>query len=203
MQKVIAKGLSLMFHPILMPTIGLVVIFNSNTYLSLTHYEIKKILYGIILIGTCLIPMLIIPFLIGFKLITTVELPTKRERILPLIITSVSFLITFYFIQLLPFPVQLIIKRYILSTAVSVIIAMLISIRWKISTHTIGLGGITGLILSLSFGLQTNMQLLLIITILISGLIGTARLILDAHSPVQVFAGYLTGMAVIIGGFML
>jgi membrane-associated phospholipid phosphatase len=75
--------------------------------------------------------------------------------------------------------------------------AFIITSKWKISAHMIGIGGITGLIAYLIYYLHVNLEIYLIVIVLVSGLTGTARLILNAHHPSEIYSGFLMGFAII------
>ena len=72
-----------------------------------------------------------------------------------------------------------------------ILINLMIINKWKISSHMIGIGGITGLIFALSFRLQVLPIIYMISVFLISGLVGYSRLKLNAHNPAQLYSGYL------------
>lgn len=61
-----------------------------------------------------------------------------------------------------------------------------------------GLGGLTALIMVISIKLQVNLMALLIITILASGIVATSRLILKAHTPVEVYSGFILGFSTFV-----
>ena len=76
--------------------------------------------------------------------------------------------------------------------------ANIMTTKWKVSAHMIGIGGLIGLIISLSVLYSVSMMLYLILATMLSGLIGFARLSLNAHSPAQVYAGLGTGFMVML-----
>jgi membrane-associated phospholipid phosphatase len=59
-----------------------------------------------------------------------------------------------------------------------------------------GIGGLIGAIIALSLRLGLNSSLVLGILIGIAGLIGSSRLILGKHTPMQIYAGFLVGFSV-------
>jgi membrane-associated phospholipid phosphatase len=61
----------------------------------------------------------------------------------------------------------------------------------------VGIGGLAGLIGYLIVHMQVNLEFYLILTLLAAGLVGTARLILEAHKPFEIYTGFLIGYAVI------
>jgi membrane-associated phospholipid phosphatase len=73
---------------------------------------------------------------------------------------------------------------------------MIISLRWKISNHMASIGGLTGALIALSLRLEINTSYILALVFLFAGLIGTARLILKKHNPLQIYAGYALGFFV-------
>jgi hypothetical protein len=76
---------------------------------------------------------------------------------------------------------------------------LIISLFWKISLHSAGIGGITGLIIILSVAYSIDMTFFLSAAILISGLIITIRLVLNTHTVLQLVAGYVLGALAVIG----
>jgi len=196
MQKIIANIISVIFHPLIMPTLGIFLLFNSNPYFSLISFEQQKIIYYIVIGCTFVLPIIIIPFFIFQSLIKSIRLEEKEERRLPLFITLTFYYFAYYILKKISAPE--IIVSYILSCFIAVAVTLLISIKFKISAHLIGIGGVTGFIIAVSFTLMINSQLILMLLILISGLIGYARLRLNAHNPAQVYSGYFLGMAIVL-----
>lgn len=76
-----------------------------------------------------------------------------------------------------------------------VLVCALISIKWKISLHMSAMGALAGTLLAVAFRFNINLQLFLSLVFLGGGLAGWARLRLNAHTPAQVYAGYLGGVA--------
>ncbi len=192
--KLLFKAISFLLHPLLMPTFGIFIIFNSGTYLRLMPEEQKEFLYTIAFLGTFVLPVLFISFLYFYKKISSFELDTIQERNVPLLITSGFFFLTFYLIE--DIPVAHIFKIFLLSSFASVMMTMIITSRWKISAHLVGLGGISALIIGISFRYKIDIQMLLFISILIAGVVGVARLYLKKHNILQVGLGYVLGFVV-------
>ena len=55
------------------------------------------------------------------------------------------------------------------------------------------MGGATAFLLILNLRLGADFPSFIIVTLLLSGLVGSARLSLDEHSPSQIYIGYLLG----------
>ncbi len=90
-----------------------------------------------------------------------------------------------------------------LATIIAISIALAITFFWKISMHMIGIGGLTGAILALSLRFGIDAWMIFTVVLLISGLLGSSRLFLNAHTPAQVHTGYLLGTVVVFFGVLL
>ena len=75
-------------------------------------------------------------------------------------------------------------------------VALVITSRWKISIHMLGIGGVIGAIIGISQRFQFDHSILLIALILFAGLIGYSRLKTNSHNFRQVYAGFIVGIAV-------
>jgi hypothetical protein len=191
----IAKIISVVFHPLLMPTYGFALIFFTQNYIStFIPLNVKLLILGITFIFTFILPTINAIILLKLGRIRSLEMETSKERIIPYLSTFMYYIALFYLFYSAQFsPVFIIL---ILGAAVSVLFTLLINFKWKISAHAVGIGGIIGAVMGISLRLMIDLELIVIITILSSGLIGYARLKLLSHSPAQVYAGYLTGFLV-------
>jgi len=190
-----AKIISILFHPLLMPSIGFLILFNSGTYLAYLPLDYKKMILIIVTICTLVIPLSMIPFFLYQKIIFSVHMSEKRERYIPLLVSFLLFLFCFYLLQRIRIPPAY--HAFCLGCVISAGTAFIITSKWKISAHMIGIGGLIGLIAYLIFYLQVNLELYLALAILVAGMTGTARMMLDAHKPSEVYIGFLVGLTVI------
>jgi hypothetical protein len=196
----IAKIISFAFNPLIIPTLGILMIFYSGTYLSYIPLEGKKLILTVIFSGTFLIPVSFIPLLLYLKVIDNIEVNNPSQRLLPLIITGIIYCCTYYVVRRMPL---MIINIFILGSIICIILNTIIITKWKISSHLIAAGGLVGLALGLIFRLNADMPVLLITSILIAGLLGFARLRLLAHTPAQVYTGFFLGLFIVSGLLLL
>ena len=82
----------------------------------------------------------------------------------------------------------------ILGAGISILFSFFINFFWKISAHAIGVGGIVGATLGISYRLMIDLRMILLFTIIAAGIVCYARLRLKAHEPTQVYAGFFLGM---------
>ena len=84
---------------------------------------------------------------------------------------------------------------FMVGSAVTVLIMALINLKWKISAHMAGIGGVVALVYQIHVqGLSAfDLFWMLCITIMVAGLLGSARLVLNRHDAWQVLAGVVVG----------
>ena len=184
------KTVSILFHPVFVPTITVFLVVKIYSNIIILENQA-----GIILIGTCvfslILPLLSVFILLLTKKIDSLEMPKKEERFLPILFASIWMILGFYFMKEI-FSYAPIMKSIYLGAIYVILIALLITKKWKISLHMLAIGGATGVFIMLEFLFGQNLMLLLI-TILISGMLGYSRLSLKAHSLNQIYAGFIVG----------
>ena len=116
---------------------------------------------------------------------------------MPAVFTLVFYFIAYYLLSKLPIPSVII--GYITSIVAMASFALLITIWWKISYHMMGLGGIIGALIALSLRLDANLQYYIIISIIVTGFVSTARLRLSAHTPLQILSVFFLCITVVFG----
>lgn len=192
----IARTISILFHPIIMPSIGLIILFNTHSILIYTYPSVKRAIYIITFFGTSVLPLSFIPFFLYSKFVNSIFMDGRKERVVPFLITTILYFFTYFLIW--RFPLSDFVKQFLLASAVNAGLVAIISFKWKISVHMVGIGGIVGLLISLVFYENAQVLLYLIVSLVIGGLLGTSRLILHAHTPLQVYFGFLLGLTITI-----
>ena len=66
-----AKIISVLFHPLLMPVYGFLIIFSAPTLFGYLPYDIKKLLLMVVVVNNVFLPLSLMPFLMNRKVITT------------------------------------------------------------------------------------------------------------------------------------
>jgi hypothetical protein len=201
MEKRIAGILSYIAHPLLLPMFGLLIISNSGTYAADLNPRYREFIYLAVFIFTLLLPAALIPLFYYFGLAKNIQFTERRERLIPLYLTIIFYLAAYFLIRRLP--VSTVYQRFMFGACISMLLLLSISYFWKISAHMVGWGGLTGLIFILSFRFNSDLMLFLITGVLLSGFVGFARLKLKAHEPMQIYAGYLIGFAVMLTVFLI
>lgn len=187
----LAKIVSIVFHPLFMPLYGLAILFSAPTFLKYLPAEVKRVLFIVVVIDNVILPLALLPFLRYRNLISSFHIDDRKERIIPLLITSILYCTTSFIVFRYQIPFFL--KSFIFATSVVAIVVSMINFWWKISIHAVGAGALTATVFSLSLKMHTPLTWYLLVIILASGLILSSRLRLNAHNPSQVWVGFLTG----------
>ena len=185
------KSISYIFHPLLMPFLGVVFYFSkSPRFIPLPIIKAK--LFAIALL-TIFLPILLFFLLKNLRKVNTIYLSTAKERIIPLIINCVII----YFIIQRVLPSNEIIELYfffigiLLSTLSCLMLALL---NFKASIHMIASAGVLQFFLALSIHFNININGTIAIFFIVLGAIATSRLHLNAHTNIELVIGFFIGL---------
>ena len=194
-----ARLLSSIFNPFYLPLVGLIMLFMFS-YLSLLPFFFKLQVLLIVYLCTVLLPTLLIRLYRHYQGWTLYEMGIKERRMVPYIISIMSYFLCYYLMNMLHIP-HFMSSILVAALAIQVVCAI-INLFWKISTHTAAIGGVTGALLAFSAMFVFNPVWWLCLLIIIAGLLGTSRMILRQHSLLQVVAGFLVGVSCSVVGLI-
>jgi chromate transport protein ChrA len=202
MEKTLARILSVILHPLLVPTYFLLVLYRLPI-IEQFHlpFKIRGTVLLFVFLMTFVLPVMVAIGMRMLKLIESMEMQRRRERILPMVVISIFFYITFYSLKQLavfqPFTV------FMLGATVLVLLGLILNYFYKISQHMLAWGGFTGALTALALSFHIPLYFWLFGVILASGLTGFARLKTEAHTPFEVYSGWLLGALVMSALFLL
>ncbi len=188
----LARVISFIFHPLLMPVYGMAIIVSAPTLYTYIPFEVKELLIMILFVNNVLLPFSLIPFFIHSKMIGSWTMNDRQDRNFPLMISTILYIVTTYII--FRFSVPHFLKSYILAVTFISLTATLINLIWKISLHSIGAGFILSVVLMLSVKMYTPLIWFIIPTVIAAGFVLSSRLLLNLHNAIQVWCGFLTGL---------
>lgn len=197
MAQKLAHIVSVLLHPVWMPLYGLLIFFGTPYSQIVTTPSQRYLLLASVLFFTILIPL-------GFMLVriwrgkaSCLMLPDRRERRLPYLVAFLSYVALENLLALSGMDPCIVLT--VAGFAMVVAIVFGINSFWKISAHLCGIGGLCGAFFGLSWIFSANNLPLMLTLVLLSGLLGWARLECRAHTLPQLAAGFLLGFA---GGFL-
>lgn len=202
----VATVLSVVFHPLIITTYLLGSLFVLTPDLvGVSALELNAIgsLTLLIFLNTFVVPSIIIYYLYRFGFISSMHVDQLSERRLPYIVSIITYAIATYLFgwQLQPIgELAPQISILLASVTFSLVVVAVISLFWKISAHATGLGGVIGVLFSLLVRYDERLLLpLLLMSIFMTGFVLSARLQLNAHSPLQITIGLLFGLLISMG----
>lgn len=194
----ISRLLSVVFTPLLIPTYAMTIaLFWSILFIVAINTRIGVIAMTVSI--TCLLPLLAIILLYKLKVISEPGLNKRGERWLPYLISFFVYLGFSFYLYKIHSPVWLV--AFPCGAALAVAISILVNLRWKISAHGAAMGGLVGLIFSLLYYqlfITQDAIYILYGSIIMAGLVGSARVILGCHTVAQVIAGTLNGFLCVV-----
>lgn len=185
----------------------LVFFIFKNTFLQFIYSGQLFLFLVPVVVFSLLIPFLGISILKKIKMIDDVFLDSKTDLFLPTAIRASSYfcLAMYFYSAKTPFWFMAIFYALI----VIVILSTLIKYFWNISYQLMIMGFATGIILTLSlyYARYGNYLTASIIAFILSGVVGSSRMILKPHTFAQLGVAYLIGLFIAIlsvfGGFYL
>ena len=185
----LATGITYLTHPLFIPLITVVILFYGGTYLAFLPPPMKRFDLTLVFLNTILIPLAFMHIFRRTGLINSYYLDTRRERYLPLFLFTLFLLITWVVLRRVRQPLFLT-ELFLALTAASALTG-LVTLRWKVSLHLAGLGSLSGFLLAAALRLSPTLLLLWLLSLLVAGLAATARLLLQSHTPAEVYSAFL------------
>ena len=150
------------------------------------------VLLQIFVMATAL-PFGAVLLLMRLNRVSSVMVEDRHERSLPYLIQALCLAsLVFVFRRM---GVANVLVMSVVGAMLAVLAAWLINRRWKISAHAIGMGGLVAFVFAMHRSAHQPVFLPLLFAIIFAGVVGSARLQLEAHSPKQIYAGYLLGVS--------
>jgi len=201
-EHLLAEFISIIFNPLIMPTLGIYLLLQSGTFLSLLPGEVKQSILFITAASTFVLPVSLLPVFYYKGMIEGLGYESQgRQRLIPLVIVFVIYVLGYYWIQ--KFVPSTTIKLFWIGFTLSVVGVFMVSIFWKISAHMTGIGGIVGLIISMWLYYHVNLLYVLVAAIFMAGILGYARLRTNSHNVWQVLCGFVVGFLTVFLTIMI
>jgi len=185
------KVISLIFQPLLMPAYAMILLMNMDIFSVLPlRWRLIAIIGTFIFTGV--LPALPIWLLMKKGEVNDLFISKREERTMPYLFSFMAYVFWALFMwRTLQFPIFIVAMG--MGSAISIFIIVFINLKWKISAHMAGVGGLCGAVFGVCYRTAINPVWLIAIILFISALVAFARLELKAHTPGQVLAGYVVG----------
>lgn len=189
----LAKIVAVVFHPVLLPTLGFLLLLNSGFYFSYISWEAKRLIIIVVLFSTAILPLMAMSVLaLSPKIRFTFD--KGGQRALPLLLSSLSYYSGYLILARLN---AIPLLKVLMIAGVVVLLGLLVlSLWWRVSSHMAALGSLTGILLALSFRTGTYPFWSIIAVILASGITATSLLIINNNKLWHLEAGFALGFTV-------
>lgn len=203
---VFARIVSYVFHPLLMGTyLFALMVFLLPAALYPINRGYQFLFLTLFFSITFVLPVCLMSFLKIFGSIESFKLEGRQERVFPffmilLLYAAFTYILTYH--NKIGFNDN--VFKFLLIIDCLVLIGTLFTLFYKVSIHAIGIMGLAGILIPLNR--ESDNTLLLWITIgvvLLAGIIMSARLQLNAHTPRQVLVGAVSGFLIGFFGIIL
>jgi len=184
------KSISYIFHPLIMPLLGVIFYFSKTPrYTPIEIIQAKIVSLSIL---TIVLPVLLYFLLKTLNVVSTINLKTTKERIYPLILNGIVILLV---LQRILTPSQSIeLYFFFLGILISNMACLLLAIiKFKASIHMIAVSGLFMFFIALSIHFSININGTLALMAIIMGAVATSRLHLEAHSHIELIIGVFIG----------
>lgn len=190
----LSRAVSVVLHPLVMPLYVILLLVAGPTQLSYFPASVKFYLLWVTVLYTAVIPLLLVGLLRSVGRISSLAIDDRRERILPLAIGIVCYLLCAATVARIPS--AMIVRKFMLAGACCELFCLAVTFYWKISLHLAAQGAAAALLVLLTFGNAGNLTGALAVAVLAAGALASARLWLGCHTIRQVAAGYVGGFIV-------
>ncbi len=189
--------LSFILHPLWMLSyvLSIILLFCDTVVLANTEGKIAVLIS--VFITSAIFPSIAIYVLYRWQIISSVYLQNREERLLPLIITILSYLFLAY--TYIKITVSPLLVSIISATAFTLTVATMITFSHKISLHALGSSGVLAILLWVQLHTECDLLWSFVFFLLICGIAMHSRLAINAHQPKEVFNGFATGFLLTFG----
>jgi hypothetical protein len=192
MLKFLAQVISFLFHPLFIPLYCTLFLLSEHPY-AFAGYDNWGRLSNLlqVFVNCTFLPLVSVLLLKGLKLIGSVQLKTRKDRIVPYMICMIFYFWNWYAFKNnhgVPEMISLSLAVFLAS-----VLGFLANISFKISMHALATAVMSTFISILALTSESNFTLYVSLSFLITGLVGTSRLMVSDHSSKEIYTGMLWG----------
>ncbi|MDE6454106.1 MAG: hypothetical protein K2L27_07885 [Muribaculaceae bacterium] len=197
-----AQIVSDVFSPLLVPTYCMAMAMWITPLQILPERTRLGATLGVAVI-TAVLPLCVLLVMHTTGHVTDMCLSRRHERTVPMLTAIAAYVGAAVYLHVLHAPYWL--TSFFTGSAIAATVALIINFQWKISAHSIAVGGMAGMMLRLTEGglATVNAMIWLTAVILLGGIVGSARLVLERHTAGQVCAGWLLGAACVFAAMCI
>jgi hypothetical protein len=191
--QVIAKTVSIIFHPLFIPVYGLwLLLYYTNVFPGVTGIQ-KSLLLIRFLVMYSLFPLVTVLIAKGLGFVKSIYLRDAKDRIIPYIACGVYYFWMWWVLKNQPDQPRELVKLG-LAIFVASSAGLIVNSFIKVSMHGMSVGVMLTFLLLMALHSEENIGYYLSFALLAGGVISTARLINSDHDPIEVYLGIFIGV---------
>mgnify|MGYP000123653553 CR=1 FL=1 len=200
--KYVAHLLSYVLHPLFIPTYFFLFLMQvlPFEFVGISEWQLKMRLFSVAWL-TAFFPAFAVFLLWRLKLSDSIFLRTQKERIIPYVITMFFYWWMYYLSRnFTDQPIAL--KFFYLGIFVASAIGMTVNNFMKVSLHAMGIAGLTTAVILVSVFYPVNNAVWVLLAILLTALVISARLVVSDHTKKELIVGLLIGVVTQVAAYM-
>lgn len=200
---ILAKIISYIFHPLFIPTYIFIFLVKQFPYefADISQWQLKLKVFSVFWM-TAFFPAFAVFLMWRLKFNESIYLRTQKERIIPYFITM-FFYWWMYYLSKNQTDQPVVLKFFYFGIFWSSIIGVIINNFIKISLHTIAAGSAVAAMILFSLFYHSNIGIPIVVTIILAGVIATARLLVSNHTLLEIYSGFGLGIICQIAGYWI
>jgi hypothetical protein len=189
-----AYFISILFHPLLISsyTIAFLIYIHPGAFEGVDPRTANQRMLSVLLNGV-FYPALSLFLAWRLKLVKSLSLDTRNDRLVGFIVTMFFYFWTSYVFRNQP-DTPPAVAHFLLGTFLAVCSAWMCTIFYKVSLHAVAMGGLVAFTILFSQTDPFTSGLYLVVPFLIAGLVCSSRLIVGAHSRFEMASGFIIGL---------
>ena len=200
--KYVAHLLSYVLHPLFIPTYFFLFLMQvlPFEFVGISEWQLKMRLFSVAWL-TAFFPAFAVFLLWRLKLSDSIFLRTQKERIIPYVITMFFYWWMYYLSRnFTDQPIAL--KFFYLGIFVASAIGMTVNNFIKVSLHAMGIAGLTMAVILVSIFYPVNNAVWVLLAILLTALVISARLVVSDHTKKELIVGLLIGVVTQVAAYL-
>lgn len=191
-----AQVISYLFHPLLLSTYMVLILGWFMPRFLLLPPSALYTFTALVFVMTFVLPVINLYMFKTFGTLTSLHMKSRQERVIPFtLITIIYGVVAAMFFYKVSINVNFNKVMFIIATLV--LVATLATLFIKISVHSMAMAAAVGIMFTLNKAMEDGSLLWPTLGVLVlAGLVMSARLYLNAHTPREVLYGSVTGFSI-------
>ncbi len=198
----IANAISYVFHPLFIPTYFFIYLMYLMPYefAGITDWQLKLKLFSVFWL-TAFFPAFAVFLLWRLKLSDSIFLRTRKERIIPYVITMFFYWWMYYLSR--NFTDQpLALKYFYFGIFIASAIGLTVNNFIKVSLHAMGISGLLTAVVLVGFYYPVNNLAWILMAIVFTALVVSARMVVSDHTKNELIVGFAIGLLTQVAAFL-